>query len=317
MKSIILFLLPILLFSKESVQTDEDHRRMGFFSALYDMAEAKKKPLNAIPPVLHFIWLGPKPFPPTSIAAVKSWIDRHPGWSYQFWSDQKRQAPDERMKVRGFEDFPLESLKDCYFSSDNFGERARLLSYAVLLSEGGVYVDHDVECLKAIDPLQQSHDFFCGLEPLGPSVLSSSVNPSPHLIGAAAKHPILIAAKGWLLREWERLEQQYPGIDPDSVYNRVMHRAFRSLYVGIKEAHSKDQRKDVVLPSEKEAVFAVHRHLGTWHQKESESDIKVKSLFSKIGNELNRNFFLALTLTIANVCLFLFLLWKMFQRRNV
>lgn len=179
-----------------------------------------------------------------------------------------------------------------------------------------MYVDHDVMCLKPIDSLQQSYDFFCGLECLQPSVLSSSVNPSPHLIGVTPQHPILIAAKTWLLNEWERLEQQYPGSDPDSIYNRVMHRTFRSLFMGIKAAHSREQRKDVVLPSEKEAIFVVHQHLATWHKKESESDVKVKGLFSKIGSELNRNFILALCLTVANGIVLLFLLWKIFQRRK-
>ena len=315
-KILILLFLPLTLISKEYVQTDEDHKRMGFFSALFDMAQAKEKPLNVIPPTLHFIWLGPKPFPQSSVAAVKSWLDKHPGWSYQFWTDQKRQAPDNRMKIVEFEGFPLSDLKDCYFLSDNFGERARLLSYAILLNEGGVYVDHDVVCLKAIDSQQQSYDFFCGLEPLGPSVLSSSVNPSPHLIGATAGHPILTASKTWLLSEWERLDEQYPGSDPASIYNRVMHRTFRSLFMGIKAAHSRELRKDVVLSNEKEAIFAVHQHLATWHKKESESDVKVKGLFSKIGGELNRNFILAYCLTAANGLVLLFLVWKIFRRRK-
>jgi mannosyltransferase OCH1-like enzyme len=192
-----------------------------------------------------------------------------------------------------------------------------------LLHVGGVYVDHDVHCVKPLDVLQETHDFFCGLDPLGPTVLSSSVNPSPHLLAATPQHPILGAAKKWMIREWDRLEEQYPGSDFASIYNRVQHRAFRALSIGIKEAHSRAGRKDVVFPPDyfslakgKNALFAIHHHSGSWHTKLAGAEQKVEKLFTEVKEELSRTFVLALVLIGANVGFGIFLLYRQLRVKN-
>ncbi len=290
------------------VQTPEDHKRLGLYAGLYDMAEKRESPSGEIPRTLHVIWLGPDSFPAGSVANVKSWIDYHPGWKVKFWTDLGQVAPDDRMDVRAFDQFPLEELKECYYRCDNFGERSELLRYAVLLHEGGVYVDHDLLCLKPIDPLQKTHDFFCGMEPFGPAVLSSSVNPSPHLIASTAQHPILKAAKNWLLAEWDRLEMQYGGTESAAVYNRVLHRGFSALSVGIKEAHARASRKDVVLPpnffslpDQKKALYAVHAHSGTWFDKGKSFGLKTERLFLEIKEEFGRTWLLCIALAAINL----------------
>jgi hypothetical protein len=191
------------------------------------------------------------------------------------------------------------------------------LRYAILLEEGGIYIDHDVECIKALDPLQEEHDFFCGLEPLGPTILSSSVNPTPHLLAASQQHPILKSAKKWLIAEWDRLESQFPGADSAAIHNRVQHRAFRSLSMGIKEAPSRAGRKDVVFPPDyfslaerKHALFAVHQHRGTWHKKAAHEELKVERLLGEVKNEFNRTFSLAIVLGCLNIALVSFLFYK-------
>jgi hypothetical protein len=240
---------------------------------------------------------------------VKSWIDQHPGWKVRFWTDLGQVAPDDRMEVRGFDQFPLEELKECYYRCDNFGERSQLLRYAILLHEGGVYVDHDLLCLQSIDPLQESYDFFCGMELLGKTVLSSSVNPSPHVIASTPQHPILKGAKRWLLAEWDRLEVQYPGNDSSAQFNRVQHRGFSALSVGIKEAHAKAGRKDVVfppdyfsLPDREGALYAVHEHQGTWFKKDIGEDLKTERLLDEIKEEFGRTWWLCIALAAFNLC---------------
>lgn len=302
---------------RQYLQTLEDKKRLGLFAAMFELAQKRERPAGAIPKMLHFIWLGPKPFPEASIANVKGWIDRHPGWKIKFWTDLGHVAPDDRMEVNVFEGFPLQELKECYYRSDNFGERSEILRYAILLSEGGVYLDHDLQCVKPLDSLQETHDFFCGLEPLGPAILSSSVNPSPHLLAATAHHPVLTAAKKWLLNEWGRLEVEFAGSDPAAIHNRVKHRSFRALSIGFKEEHCRAGRKDVVFPPDyfsleegKNAIFAIHEHRGSWHKKESEAELKIQSLFAEVAKGVENTFLLALGLTIANLALGAFLLFK-------
>lgn len=322
MKCLLLFLLlPCVLIGSEFkahlqkggedlsyVQTPEDSKRLGLFAGLYDMAKKREASAGEIPKILHVIWLGPASFPASSLSNVKSWIDNHPGWKVRFWTDLGQIAPDDRMEVRAFDQFPLDDLKECYYRCDNFGERSELLRYAVLLHEGGVYVDHDLFCLKAIDTLQETHDFFCGMEPLGPSILSSSVNPSPHLIASTAQHPILKAAKNWLLAEWDRLEAQYPGAQPTAVYNRVQHRGFFALSVGVKEAHARASRKDVVfppdffsLPDSKKALYAVHAHSGTWFKEDKGAELKTERLLYEVKEEFGLTWLLCVALAAINL----------------
>ena len=68
------------------LQTAEDHKRLGFFSALFDIAKGREKPIGEIPITLHFIWIASKPFPESSKIYVKGWINRHPGWKVKFWA---------------------------------------------------------------------------------------------------------------------------------------------------------------------------------------------------------------------------------------
>jgi hypothetical protein len=335
-KFLMIFFFPCCLFASkfeehlkkaasdlQYVRTPEDRKLLGFFSALFDMAEKRERAVGTISKTLHFIWLGPKPFPRYSVDKVKGWIDKHPGWKVKFWTDLGQAAPDDRMETYSFEMFPLQELKEYYYHSDNFGERSEILRYAILLNEGGVYIDHDVQCLKSIESLQENHDFFCGLDPLGPTVLSSSVNPSPHLVASTAQHPILKASKKWLMNEWDSLEMQYTGSDSSAVHNRVQHRGFRALGIGIKEAHNRSGRKDVVFPPDffslaesKNALFAVHQHKGTWYNQETVTDSKIVRLFKEIKQESSRTFTLALSLTLVNVSLCAFLIFPLLTKKK-
>jgi hypothetical protein len=308
---------------RQYLLTLEDKKRLGLFAAMYELAQKRDRPAGVIPKTLHFIWLGPKPFPHSSIENVKGWIDRHPGWKIKFWTDLGHAAPDDRMEIQIFEGFPLHDLKSYYYRCDNFGERSKLLRYAILLNEGGIYIDHDVKCLKALDPLQENHDFFCGLEPFGPSILSSSVNPSPHLLAATANHPVIFAAKRWLINEWERLENEFPGGDASSIYNRVQHRSFRALSIGYKEEHCRAGRKDVVFPpnyfsldDNEHALYAIHKHRGTWYKQKSQAELKMQSLFSDVAKGVERTYLLTLGLIIVNLVMGILLLQNVASRKK-
>ena len=95
---------------------------------------------------------------------------------------------------------------------------------------------------------------------------------------------------------------QYGGSDSSAVYNRVQHRGFRALAVGIKEAHNRSGRKDAVFPPDffslaenRHAIFAVHEHKGTWYKQENISDAKTVRLFKEIKEEFSRTYNLALS----------------------
>lgn len=234
---------------KQYVQTKEDKERYAFFKNQFEK-QYQSLPSLKLPKTFHFIWLGPKSIPQESIGAIQSWLDNHPTWVGKFWSDQEHPLPDARLQKMGLRDFPLQNTTSCYFDSDNEEERSELLRYAILFNEGGVYVDLGTKCVQSIDSLQENFDFFCELEPFGPSILSSSVNASPHLIGASIHHPILLQTLSWVQDNWERVERQFPGNDSVSVDNRVKHRTFKALNQGIEQGmHQGDYRNSVFAPN--------------------------------------------------------------------
>ncbi|MBI2743034.1 MAG: hypothetical protein HYX48_03875 [Chlamydiales bacterium] len=267
------------------VQTREDKETLGFFKKLYEKNfEKALLPSEAlkIPKTLHVVWLGPKEFPPGSVKNIASWIDRHPSWTVKFWTDIDRAAPHPAMQKVLVEDCHLPNLLSNYFLSDNFCERSELLRYEILLAEGGLYIDHDLLCNANFEPLNAAYDFYCGLEELAPSILSSSLFPGTHIIGSRAQHPVLAAAIDWVKRRWQQLEADYPGSDPLSVMNRVKHRSFYALNEGIHQKIDRDRNVDIVLPSAffsqkvaSEHAFATHSHEGVWLKQESSSEKKL------------------------------------------
>ena len=58
-----------------------------------------------IPPIIHFIWLGDRPFPPQSVENIRTWIAQNPGWKVKFWTDRDREVPCEGMERVLIKDF--------------------------------------------------------------------------------------------------------------------------------------------------------------------------------------------------------------------
>ena len=144
---------------QKAVQTAEDQSRLAFFKSLYEKMQ-DANPLEEIPKVLHVIELGTTSLPESSVCALKTWMEKHPGWQMKLWTDRNCIVPISSVQVYNADQFPLNACADCYYSAESFEERTIILSYAILLNEGGIYIDHDAECLLSLEPIRKSHDFF-------------------------------------------------------------------------------------------------------------------------------------------------------------
>lgn len=253
------------------IQTREDWENLNFFKALYEKNRNHSVKEHKIPKVIHFIWLGPNEFPQSSIAHIQQWQKKHPDWRFYFWTDLDRTLPCSGIEKRLIKDFHFERLGVLYDLAENFGEKAALLRYEILWQEGGLYADHDTRPLTSLDPFNEAYHFYCGLERLGPSFLSSSVFPSHHLIGAVPSHPIFKYTMEWLLENWHRLETFYPVNDIPSLVNRLQQRIFTALAEGIKKGIDQKGNRDIVFPplgfsspSEREARYVLHHHAQSW-----------------------------------------------------
>jgi Sulfotransferase family/Glycosyltransferase sugar-binding region containing DXD motif len=122
-----------------------------------------------IPRVFHQIWLGPDPLPEEYRGYQQTWLDCHPGWEQELWTEDRLPAELRRPEA-------AEKLRAP-------AERANILRLELLWRFGGVYVDTDFECLRSIEPLIEGAELFITL------AKPDRVNNA--LMGSVAGHPVI------------------------------------------------------------------------------------------------------------------------------
>lgn len=97
-----------------------------------------------IPRILHAWWGGP-PMPAHLAAHLGTWRELHPGWEVRLWTPETT----PRLRNQDLFDHPEKYSP----ASNPWQWRSDLARYEILYDQGGVYVDCDLEPLRAIDPL--------------------------------------------------------------------------------------------------------------------------------------------------------------------
>lgn len=127
-----------------------------------------------IPKIIHQIWLG-NAVPECFKAFMQSWIDRHlKGWTYMLWTE--KEIATLQMHNKYFYDI-----------TDNYGIKSDIARLEILYQMGGVYIDSDFECLRPLDILHYTYDFYVGIQPLDSKFLQIGTG----IIGSRAGHPII------------------------------------------------------------------------------------------------------------------------------
>lgn len=270
------------------VSKDKDLQLLKRFEDLYEKQKpyiyAARQDTFNIPPTIHFIWLGPHPFPPESVENVRSWIARHPGWKCKFWTDRKRPAPCSLMEVCDVNTFPFLFSKEHFDSSQNWGEKSDVLRFEILYQEGGLYVDHDAKCLESFDTLHKSFDLYCCLEPPHPPFVGANITVGNSIIGSRAFHPVVGRVLQLINRDWDDVGIKYQGRDGYSRTQLVMERTYMTLTYAITERLEEDQNNDIVLPaayllakSGMTPLFAQHLYATTWTDEQDNEELEEKT----------------------------------------
>lgn len=158
-----------------------------FFSTLYEqnISTSVESDLK-IPKIIHQIWLG-SPFPEEFKLLQQSWIEYHldRGWMYKLWTD---------------EDVAQLQLynQEFYDATDNYGVKSDILRWELLYNFGGVYIDTDYECLRSLDELHYTYDFYTALQPLD----TSFIQLGAALVGSRPGHPILEHCIATIKDDW-------------------------------------------------------------------------------------------------------------------
>lgn len=234
-----------------------------------------------IPPVIHFIWLGPNSFPSQSVENVRTWISKHPAWKIKFWTDRPRDPPCEGMEVVDVNHFPFLFLKKCFEESNNYGEKSDILRFEILYQEGGLYVDHDANCLQTFDPLHQAYDFYCGLETPHPPFVGLNITSGSGLIGSRSHHPVVKMVTSLIKENWQSIGEKFRGKDGYSRTQLVMHRTYIVLTQALKEVIGQEGNSDIVFPAAfffaKKGVtplYSTHFYANSWAEDDGDKDLQ-------------------------------------------
>ncbi len=305
------------------LETPEDYENYEFYKERFLANQKFVIPSKvSIPKVIHFVWLGPKSFPKESAQNVRSWIEHHPDWTVKFWTDSMRPLPHRKMQRQLVDDFAFTRFKKQFEESDNWGEKSDLLRYEVLYLEGGVYVDHDVECRHSFEALSDKLDLFCGIEPLHQPILSSSVSVCNNLIGSCPNHPILKQCMDLVEERWTRIQETFPGNDKESIIYRVAHRTFSAFDEAVKLEHDNADYTTLVFPSgyfnviEKEfGDYAHHQYASLWFDDESKFEKNVRRRLFSILKKNNQIILINGVILFFNLCLLSVILMKIRRKR--
>ena len=99
-----------------------------------------QKPI--IPHIIHQTW-DTHDVPSMFIPWIKSVVEKHPNWTYLFWTEQDILCYFKQRHVDFLELY--NSYGPMIFKTD-------VMRYFLMYDYGGFYLDLDIECLKALDP---------------------------------------------------------------------------------------------------------------------------------------------------------------------
>ncbi len=306
--------------SWKHIKTNEDLKQIKEFEDLY-YRNFKEKPFGSnyiIPNKIHFVWLGPKEYPKSSLENLLSWRNKHPDWDFIFWTDQVDLNLPSGIEIRRVDDVFLSEMGSFYNKTQNYGERSDIVRLLALKAEGGVYVDHDMECRASFDNFHKSYPFYGGLLTPGNPIIKSAAVIRNSIIGSIKDHPILSRALELTKLRWEEIEKEYYGQSMEMVKQRVVMRVFKAFHDAVLEEVKKPDFEGIIFPAgcfnQIEKSFGLYAHeamIGSWFTSEmGEHERYLKQRLHKLMKRQNLLFAISFSLILLLLTSNIFLLWK-------
>jgi hypothetical protein len=167
-----------------------------------------------IPKKIHYCWYGRNPQPELLLRCRESWDRFCPDWEVKRWDENSTDMDNPYIRV-AYENRNFANVSNC----------ARLLALA---TEGGIYLDTDIELLKSLEPFRREQCFL-GFQD------RKTVNNA--VMGAVQGHPFVEALVEEFLASFDGLEEAYLS-SPDFVTDELRR---RGLVEGI------DTNKELVM----------------------------------------------------------------------
>lgn len=132
-----------------------------------------------IPKIIHYIWLGEKPFPQEIQDCIDSWKQIMPDFELVFWNNERIKEIDDLFFIN-----EAISVKKWAFASD-------VIRLWALSKYGGIYLDTDVKVLKSFAPLIVEHAFIGREGCMQINYHTTSYHLTSYCIGAEKGNPFI------------------------------------------------------------------------------------------------------------------------------
>jgi len=331
------FLLPLLITLIPTLCFGNFYTYMGKDLGLFDLIESKEEgallekyaalyeknlpllehpPLEwKIPQVVHFIWLGPKGFPAESVENVRSWIAHHPEWTVKFWTDRKRPLPCNGMELCFVQDFSFTALQQEFEEAQNWGQKSDILRYEILFQEGGVYVDHDGNCLSSFEPFHRAYHLYTCLElPHSPHA-GKTITSGIGVVGSIPGHPVLKKAIQLVKDRWSQHPHVFAEKAAHVSLQETLFKTYLPFSLALETEVGKEGYIDIVLPTAYfyakpplPELYSKHFYGASWIESAPSHNTSIDAQLDIFRKELSRlsflSFILATLLILALVVLF-------------
>ena len=91
-----------------------------------------------IPKVIHYCWFGGQPLPESALKCIESWRRFCPDYEIKQWSEEN------------YDVNKIQYIKEAY-QEKKFAFVTDVARLDIIYSEGGIYLDTDVELIKSLD----------------------------------------------------------------------------------------------------------------------------------------------------------------------
>jgi len=233
-----------------------------------------------IPKIIHYIWVGGKPLPKFAEKCIESWKKYCPDYEIKRWDESNLDI--EKYKF----------VKDAY-EAKKYAFASDVLRCEILYNYGGIYLDVDVELIKALDDLLKNKSFG-GIE--------SSLSIAPGLIWACEKGDKNIED---ILKIYEKIDFKIENVNSliigDIFTEYFMKKGF------VKENKTQDLGDAVIYASEyfspintitnkkkiTKNTYSIHWYNASWYDSKQRFKNKVKKIlnfctFGLFGKSLQR-----------------------------
>ena len=233
------------------IETKEDRRNLKLFRKYYhrNLQVVPCLGQNRIPKIIHFIWCGPRPLSKEMQSNMLTWIQKHPEWTFKFWSDRKHRMPHPKIKVSFIEQLDFKRLKHKYKSTLNYAEREELVAYELLSKQGGICVHPEVLCRSAFEQIVKDYDFFAFVSKPHVYAASTSVYLDHGLLGSKPAHPKIEKAITNIIDSWTNIEHAFPIDSEESFEYRQVYRTRLALDKAVRELQDDTSTHDLIFPT--------------------------------------------------------------------